>query len=111
MRTFALAVVIAVYGVLYSWDLWEAIGNLVGLAPFYEALGIGDSVPWALLWAGVALPVVVFVFALVLSRGRERLGDRVIIFFVGWASIAAVSLTMASLEQVVRALALQALPG
>ena len=99
------------FGLLYGWDAWEAIGNLVGLQPFYEALGIGERVPWVLLWVGVIIPVVFYAVALVLALRRQRWGERIIFFVVGWASVAATSLSIASIEQALRALALQELSG
>lgn len=96
---------------LFGWDLWEALGNLVGLAPFYEVLGIGDSVPWILLWTGVALPVVALSAALILWRRWAGAAERLAVMFVAWALVAALSLSLAAVEQAWRATALQALSG
>lgn len=60
MMSLRYAGVLVVFVFLFGWDVWEALGNLVGLEPFYAAFGIPDSVPWVLLWVGVALPVLVF---------------------------------------------------
>ena len=109
MTKVAHAAMLVVFAVLYSWDLWEAIGNLVGLGPFYDAIGIGESIPWWLLWAGVALPVLVFGLAVVANRHRESLLERVVVFLVGWATVAAVSLSLGAIEQAWRASAVQAL--
>lgn len=111
MRKFAGSAVIALFGLLYSWDVWEAVGNLVGLGPFYEALGISSSMPWGLLWAGVALPVVMFAGAIWWGTRRSTLIERVAILVVGWAMVAALTLSLAAIEQVWRASALLSVAG
>lgn len=111
MKSFTPAIIITVFGLLYGWDVWEALGNLVGLEPFYAAFGIPDSVPWVLLWAGVVLPVVVFGGALVLWRHLDSLLERVSVLLVGWATVGALSLSISALEQAWRAGALQAVVG
>lgn len=103
--------IIVAFGAVYAWDVWEALGNLVGLAPFYEAFGIADSVPWVLLVAGVALPVVVFVAALWSWRYLDSVIERVSVLLLGWATVGAVSLSISALEQAWRASALQAVVG
>ena len=105
------ALVIAVFVMLFGWDLWEALGNLVGLQPFYEAMGIGDSVPWILLWLGVFLPIAALVSSLFLWRSWSGTAERLAIMVVAWAVVAGVSLSLAALEQAWRAAALQALAG
>ena len=99
------------FTVLLGWDLWEALGNLVGLQPFYEAMGIGDSVPWALLWLGVFLPIAAAVLALTLWRRWPGFAERLAIMVVAWAVVAGMSLSLAAIEQAWRAAALQAVAG
>lgn len=106
-----LAAVIVVFAFFYGWDVWEGLGNLVGLAPFYEAFGIGDQVPWPLLWIGVVAPVVVFGGALVTFRYLDSLMERTAVLLVGWATVGALSLSISALEQAWRAGALQAVIG
>jgi len=94
------------FTVLLGWDLWEALGNLVGLQPFYEAMGIGDSVPWVLLWLGVLLPIAAAVLALILWRRWPGFAERLAIMVVAWAVVAGMSLSLAAIEQSWRAAAL-----
>jgi hypothetical protein len=103
--------VITVFVVLLGWDLWEALGNLVGLQPFYEAMGIGDSVPWVLLWLGVLLPIAAAVLALTLWRRWPGFAERLAIMVVAWAVVAGMSLSLAAIEQAWRAAALQVVAG
>ncbi len=103
--------VITVFVALFGWDLWEALGNLVGLQPFYEAMGIGHSVPWALLWLGVFLPITAGAVSLLLWRSWSGTAERLAILVVAWAVIAGVSLSLGAIEQAWRAAALQAVAG
>jgi hypothetical protein len=105
------ALVIAVFVMLFGWDLWEALGNLVGLEPFYEAMGIGAAVPWVLLWLGVLLPVTAVVLSLILWRSWSGATERLAIMVVVWAVVAGMSLSLAAIEQAWRAAALQAVAG
>jgi hypothetical protein len=105
------ALIIAIFVMLFGWDLWEALGNLVGLKPFYEAMGIGASVPWILLWTGVLLPVIAFGFSMVLWSRWLGSAERLAIMVVAWAVVAGMSLSLAAIEQAWRASALQALTG
>ena len=104
-------IVITVFLALFGWDLWEALGNLVGLQPFYEAMGIGASVPWTLLWLGVLLPIAALVLALILWRSWSGAAERLAIMVVAWAFVAGISLSLAAIEQAWRAAALQAVAG
>lgn len=103
--------VITVFVALFGWDLWEALGNLVGLQPFYEAMGIGASVPWVLLWLGVLLPVTAVVLSLILWRRWTGAAERLAIMVVAWAVVAGMSLSLAAIEQAWRAAALHAVAG
>ena len=103
--------VITLFVALLGWDLWEALGNLVGLQPFYEAMGIGASVPWILLWLGVLLPIAAVLSSLFLWRSWSDAAERLAIMVVAWAVVAGMSLSLAAIEQAWRASALQALTG
>ena len=102
---------LAFLALMLGWDLWEALGNLVGLQPFYEAMGIGASVPWILLWAGVLLPVIAFGLSMVLWSRWLGSAERLAIMVVAWAVVAGMSLSLAAIEQAWRAAALQAVAG
>jgi len=66
--TILLAVVV---GGLLAWDVWEAIGNLVGIRAYAAGLGTDlNATGWTVLLLSFALPVVCFVLALVLGRRR-----------------------------------------
>lgn len=111
MKNWASIAISSGFVVLLGWDLWEALGNLVGLQPFYEAMGIGASVPWVLLWLGVLLPVTAVVLSLILWRRWTGATERLAIMVVAWAVVAGMSLSLAAIEQAWRAAALQAVAG
>jgi hypothetical protein len=94
--------VAAVFGLFYAYDVWEAVSTLIALPAFYDAFGLDASyVPWWLLWAGVLLPPIVFVLALVIGRKQSELG-KALVLLVGLAVVAGLGLSAIALEQVLR---------
>lgn len=88
-------VVWLVFALLYAYPLFEGISNLIALPPFYAANGIGAAVPWWLLIIGVAAPVLLYLAALWIGRGRE-LFARTLILAVGLAAANALVLSAVS---------------
>lgn len=97
-RRWAKPLVIAGFGVLFAWDVWEAVQNLVTLPRFVqEGLGLGaDQVPWWLLVLDLALPILAFAGALLIAR-RRRAAHTALALLAGLALVAAWSLTLASI--------------
>lgn len=98
-----LSLVVAfLFALLFAYDLWEAVGNMVSLPAVYDAFGYGsENVPWWLLWIGVLIPVVVFVAAFIGGRRRSVVA-KAVIFFVGLAVVAGLSLGVLALEEILR---------
>ena len=72
------SIVIAIIaGVLYAYVLWGAIGNLIQLPK-----ELGALTPWWLLIVDVAVPVVVYVAAILLGL-RHRILTRAALFVLG----------------------------
>ncbi|QHF25026.1 hypothetical protein GTU73_14115 [Rathayibacter sp. VKM Ac-2804] len=92
-RRLLLSVLIAaVFALLFAWDVWEGIGNLVGLRTYAATLGTDlNGTGWIVLLLGLLLPVVCFVLALVLGRRRGLLA-RTGLLFAGLCLSAALSL-------------------
>jgi hypothetical protein len=88
-------IVWAVFALLYAYPLFEGISNLIALPPYYAQLGIAGAVPWWLLVIGVAAPVLLYLAALVIGRGREPF-PRALILAVGLASTNALVLSVIS---------------
>lgn len=84
---------VVVFLPLYGWFLYQAFGNLLNVPPTYAQHGLEDRIPWALLLAGVALPLLLLVGAALLGRGRS-LTERVLVLAAGLAATAATSLSL-----------------
>ena len=93
-----LAVTIAVlFGVLYAYDVWEAVRDLVGMSLLVGDLGVSFAgAGLALLIAALVLPLVVFALAFWLGRHRNPL-VQVVLFLTGYAVVQAITLDLAAL--------------
>jgi hypothetical protein len=86
------------FGLLYAYDLWEAVSNAVSLPQVYSVYGLDTAeVPWVLLVAGILLPVVVYAVAFLLGRGRTLFG-RAVVFALGLALVAVLSLDLIAVQ-------------
>ena len=67
-----LAVTLAVlFGLFYAYDVWEALGNLIGMSTLATHLEAGiTGFGWFLLVLAIVLPLAVF--AAVFAFGRRR---------------------------------------
>lgn len=110
MTRLLVGVVTVAFLALAGWDTWEAVGNLVGLPTFYEALEISPQIPWVVLVAGVVTPPLAVVVGLVWARGRGVLA-RVLIYVIALAASSAVSVSLLAAEQAWRASVLMASLG
>ncbi|MDY0913189.1 hypothetical protein [Rathayibacter festucae] len=73
-RLLLSVLIAAVFALFFAWDVWEGIGNLVGLRTYAATLGTDlNGTGWTVLLLGLVLPVVCFVLALVLGRRRGLL--------------------------------------
>ena len=92
----SIALVTLLFAALHGYTLLQAVSNLVALPGVYELLGIGDAVPWWLLFAGVVAPVVLFAAAMLLGR-RRTLAHRVLLLAVSLGATNAIALSVAAL--------------
>jgi hypothetical protein len=101
------AAVAILFGLLYAYDLWEAIDSAIQLPREYErlaaqseelaALGITiGEVPWTLIIINIAIPPLVYLAALVFGRRRNAFG-KAVYFAVGLALGAVLSLDIIAL--------------
>jgi hypothetical protein len=90
-------VVAAVFGLFYAYDLWEAVGNLVGLNATADSLGtMLSAFGWVVLLAGLLLPAFIFAAAVWLGR-RRTLGVQALLLLAGLCLSAVVSLNIFAL--------------
>ncbi|GGF14582.1 hypothetical protein [Subtercola lobariae] len=89
-------IVAVVFAVFYAFDIFEALSNLVGVLQAYSDAGVALPTPALLTIIGqIAAPVVVFVLALWGTR-RARSGSAVLVFLVGFAVVAVITLDLQS---------------
>lgn len=102
--TWLSTTVAILFGLLFAYDLIEAITNLVGVPAELSARNefrvendlAPVPVPWGVLWANAVLPVAVFLLAWWIGR-RRRPGGQAVVFLVGLAVVAAYTLTFTAL--------------
>lgn len=101
----------AFFGVFFAYDLWEAVSTLLELPTFYRAFGFDvDQLPWWVLIVMVALPVVGFGVSLWVGR-RRSLVERALVFLVGLAVVAGLTLGLIALETILRPALLSGIAG
>jgi len=90
-----LLTIAVLFGLFYAYDVWEAVGNLVGLNELAQSLDTQLSAfGWAVLIAGVLLPGVVYAVAYRLGRNRA-FGVQALTLLVGLCAVAVISLDIA----------------
>lgn len=95
-------VVAAFFGLFYAYEVWSAVSNLIALPGFYDALGLDPAaVPWWLLIVGLLMPPAGFLVAFWVGR-RMHVGGKALIFLLGLAVVAGLSLTIEAFEAVLR---------
>jgi len=83
-----------VFGLFFAYDLFEAVANLLGVPPLYNAAGL--TPPWALLVVNAVIPVAAFGIALLLGR-KKRLFVKLVLFVVALCAVAVLSLDAVAL--------------
>jgi hypothetical protein len=95
-RFAALGIAIG-FGVLFAWDLVEAVANLLALLAFADAAGHPlNSYAWLVLGAAILVPPAAYTTALVLGypRGPRKLAAALL---AGLAATACLGLTLEAL--------------
>lgn len=90
-----------VFALLFAVALVWPVTDLAQVPVFYAAQGIGDQTPWLLLVLSVALPVVLYVAALLLGRGKPPF-TRAVIFTIALGTTFALFFSLASLASALR---------
>ncbi|WP_448005093.1 hypothetical protein [Agromyces bauzanensis] len=92
-----LAVTIAaIFGVLYAYDVWEAVRDLVGVSLMVGDLGVSlAGIGIALLIAALLVPILVYALAFWLGYRRDPLAQ-VVLFLAGYAVVQALTLDLGS---------------
>jgi len=83
-----------VFGLFYAYDVWEAIGNIVGVSLAAQSLDTTLSgFGWVVLLWGMAMPAVVFAVAFWMGR-RRAAAVQALLYLVGLTVVAALSLDL-----------------
>lgn len=92
-----LAVTIAaIFGVLYAYDVWEAVRDLVGVSLMVGDLGVSlAGIGIALLIASLLVPLVVYALAFWLGYRRGPLAQ-IVLFLAGFAVVQVLTLDLAA---------------
>lgn len=89
--------VAALLSLVVGWFVFDGVSSLVGLPALYAQLGVDPAqVPWLALWAGVVLPVVLYLVAVVVAR-RQSLTRFTLVLMVALAATAALRLSLIAL--------------
>lgn len=81
----------SLFALFYAYEMWEAIGNLVGLNLTAQSLDTQLSgFGWGVLIVAVLLPLLIYGIAFWLGRWRGALAQGVL-FFVGLGLVAVLS--------------------
>lgn len=93
-----LAVTIAVlFGMLYAYDVWEAVRDLVGMTMLVGDLGISFAgVGIGILIAALLVPLLVFGIAFWLGRRRGPL-PQFVLFLAGYAVVQVLTLDLSAI--------------
>jgi len=85
---------------LFAYPFWTALGNFINLPGYYQSqFGVtSESVPWTLLIFSAAMPVVVFIGAIVVTW-RRGAGAMALTLTAGFAAVNAVALTTLAFEK------------
>ncbi len=68
----ANVVIAIVFGLFFAYDVWEAIGNLVGIVSYANALQVGIvGWGWVVLIGAIGLPALLWLAAIALGWKRS----------------------------------------
>lgn len=90
-RSIVSWIVVGFFALFFAFDVWEGIGNFLGIQAQSFTLGIAISaLGWIAIVVGVIAPIILFVLALLLSK-KMRLAHAVFLFLLALAISAVIS--------------------
>lgn len=94
-RTFGTWIFIGIFALFFAYDVWEGIGNFLGIQAQSLSLGIGISpFGWAAIVIGILAPIALFLGALLVTRKKSG-GPTLAIFFVALTISAVIGVDLA----------------
>lgn len=97
MRVVGKWAILGIFGLLFAFDVWEAIGNFIGIYSQGLALGLVLTAGgWFFLLLGVFSPIVLFILAAILTK-RMSMGRSLALFVVALmvSAVIALDITLA----------------
>lgn len=83
-----------VFGLFYAYDLWEGVGNLLGLASISIQYSVSiRPAAWFVIGLGIAVPILIFVVATLLGRRHGYL-TQAALYLAGLCASAATALSL-----------------
>lgn len=81
------------FGLFFAYDVFEAVGNLVGILGTAGTLGVSVlPLGWLVLIGGLLLPIAAFAIAYWTGR-RRGIGEQAVRYLVALCVVAAISLS------------------
>ena len=94
-RSVGAWIIAAVFALLFAYDVWEGIGNFIGVMSQSLSLGIGLSAfGWFAVILGIIAPVALFFAALWLTK-KLSLAPSVVIYVVALTVSAVIGVDLA----------------
>jgi hypothetical protein len=88
-------ILIGIFALFFAYDVWEGIGNFLGIQAQSFTLGIGiSSFGWLAIVIGILAPIALFLGALLVTRSKA-LGPTLAIFFVALTVSAVIGVDLA----------------
>lgn len=93
------AITAVIFAFFAGWDLWEALGNVVGLPAYYRAIEFGEFIPWWIVVPGFALALAALTGGLWWIIRTPQPGSRILGALIIVAASASIQLSVLSAEQ------------
>lgn len=93
------AITAVIFAFFAGWDLWEALGNVVGLPAYYRAIEFGEFIPWWIVVPGFVLALAALVGGLWWIIRTPQPGSRILGALIIVAASASIQLSVLSAEQ------------
>ena len=98
MRVFGKWLVLGVFGLLFAFDVWEAIGNFIGI--YSQGLLLGLVLTgwgWFFLLLGIFAPITLFILAMIFTKKVSAFTSLAIFFIALMVSaVIALDITLAA---------------
>ncbi|MCP2030492.1 hypothetical protein L1277_000556 [Okibacterium sp. HSC-33S16] len=86
-----------IFGLLFAYDVWEAVGNVIGISWLVSGTETAISVfGWVVLSTNILVPIALFLLAFRLGRRRDLLAQ-ILLYLTGLGVSAVIALDIVAL--------------